>query len=261
MQFLYYRPGHSRKVTLDDVKRWGLEYAFDKPPVCGPCQNRTPDGNSGHVFLRSNSDGEVPQVNLEKQTWRKLPGERMGEAVWVGVWNEAKPGPRELFKAGGLPGYEYELLDGNSWVIPLVRQYAEGGHECTLPRLMDFDDEGNATDGEVIEKYRHLWELTKPVVDDLLAGYGLGPEQESPLTKQRVVQIAVELLATNYRVGIGEMTLLQAIANDSTVNGLCALSCDWPELERRMRAQGDDEEAKKNDSLDDGLNTSNGDAA
>lgn len=261
MQFLYYRPVHNRKVTLDDVKRWGLEYAFDVPPVCAQVAHRTPDGNDGRVFLRSNKDGEAPQINIDKQTWRKLPGERMGEAVWVGMWNEAKPGPRELFKTSGLPGYEYELLDGNTWVIPLVRQYIGDAHECALPRLMDFDEDGNAKDGEVIAKYRHLWELTKPIVDDLLASYELGPEQSEPLTKQQAASTAMELLATNYRVSIAEMTLLEAIANDSTVSGLCAIACDWPELVRRLNAQSEDEDAKKNDSADDGVSMSSGDAA
>lgn len=251
MQFLYYRPGQARQVTLDDVQRWGLGYAFDRKPHSAPCMNRTPDGGSGYVFQHQ-ADGEVPQMNIDKQTWRKMPGERLGAPVYVGVWNEAKPGPGELAKPG-LPGYVIRLLDGSEWAIPLVRHYRDDKHSVCLPKLMDFDEEGNPTSGEVVAQYRHLVELTQPVVDDLLAVYGLGPEQEKTLTRQQTAKIAIELLSVNYRVSIAELALLEVIPDDSTVDAICASACDWLELETRLNAT--DNESKKNDSAGDGVST------
>lgn len=258
MQFLYYRPGHTRSVSFDDVTRWGLGYAFDKQPFSGACQQKTPDGNNGQVFIAAKRDKEIPNMNLDKQTWREMPGDREGAPVYVGMWNDHQPTPSELEKPDGLPGYAYTLLDGHEWSIPLVRRYGDDGHYGTLPRLLDFDDAGNAIDGEVIEKYRHLWELTGPIVDDLLATYDIGPDQETPLTKQQAANTAVNLLATNYRVSIAEVALLGLIPNDATVSGLCALACDWPELLSRLP---DDSEAKKNGLADDGASISSGDAA
>lgn len=229
MQFLYYRPGHTRNVTLDDVNRWGLNYAFDSPPVPAECMNNTPDGNHGRVFVASGFD-EVPQVNLEKQTWRKLPGIRDGGDLYVGVWNDDKPTPDELVRNTTLPGYSYSLLDRHDWVVPLVLEYTEEGHECALPRLLDFDDEGNPISGDVVEKYRHLEELTKPIAADLLASYDLGEVPREQLTPQDAADAAFALLQVNYRVSVAEMVLLGAVANDSTVSALCALSCDWPKV-------------------------------
>lgn len=261
MQFLYYRPGHNRSVSFDDVKHWGLEYAFDKAPVSGQCQGGTPDGGSGFVFIGSRANGETPLMNLEKQTWRKLPGDRMGAPVYCGMWNESKPTPDELVRATTLTGYAYALADGHEWRVPLVRRYGDDGHSCCLPRLLDFDDNGKAIDGEVIAQYRSLWDLTKPIMDDLLATYDLGEMPEQPLTRQQAADIAVQLLQVNYRVALPELVMLEALPNDSTVSGLCSLACDWPELIRRLEANGDDEDAKKNSSADDGPSTPNGDAA
>lgn len=255
MQFLYYRPGHTRKVSFDDIKHWGLEYAFDKQPVSAECMNRTPDGSNGQVFIAFSRDGEVPQMNLDKQTWRKLPGDRMGAPVYVGYWNEAKPGPEELVRDTMLPGYPYELMDGHVWRVPLVRRYEGEVHCCSLPRLMDFDEDGNPIDGDVMQQYRHLWELTKPVVDDLLLQYGLAEESPQPLGKNDTVKIAVSLLQANYRVSLPELVMLQSLPNDGTVDGLCATACDWPALIRRKNAV---DEAKKNDMTADGVSTSLG---
>jgi hypothetical protein len=259
MQFLYYRPGHNRSVSFDDIKHWGLEYAFDKAPVSGQCQGGTPDGGSGQVFIGQRTNGEVPLVNMEKQTWRKLPGDRMGAPVYVGFWNENKPTPEELVRPAILSGYQYTLADGHQWNVPLVRRYGDDGHSCALPRMLDFDDEGKPIDGEVVSKYRGLWDLTKPIVDDLLATYELGELPEVPLTQKQAVEIAVSLLQVNYRVSLPEMVLLEALPNDSTVSGLCSCACDWPELIRRLEVPGDDDESKKNLSADDGVSTKSGD--
>lgn len=255
MQFLYYRPGHNRAVSFDDIKHWGLEYAFDKQPVSAECQNRTPDGGSGRVFIAGGVQGEVPQMNLDKQTWRKLPGDRMGAPVYVGVWNESKPGPEELAREKQLSGYHYTLADGHDWLVPLVRRYGDDGHTCALPRMLDFDEAGKPIDGQVIAKYRGLWDLTKPIVDDLLATYELAELPEDKLTRSQVIEIAVELLQVNYRVSLPELVVLEAVPNDSTASGLCSLACDWPELTRRIQPDGD---AKKNTLTADGASTSSG---
>lgn len=265
MQFLYYRPNHNRAVKREDVARWGLGYVFDgddQPPSWAPCNGKTPDGREGKVFCRNNGAGEVPSINMDSQTWRMLPGDREGASVWIGVWNGHKPAPAELARPNTLAGYTCKLLDGHTWVVPLVRQYEEGQYDCALPRLLDFDDDGNPTPGQVIKQYRHLWELTAPIVDDLLATYGLGPEPDPPLTQAQKTNVAVELLQTNYRVSLPELVLLEAIPDDSTISSLCALACDWPELDLRMKADStNDKDAKKNDSADDGPSTSSGEAA
>lgn len=258
MQFLYYRPGHNRSVSFDDIKHWGLEYAFDKAPVSGPCQGGTPDGGSGHVFIGSRANGETPLMNLEKQTWRKLPGDRMGNPVYCGFWNENKPTPEELARNPLLPGYPYTLCDGHAWRVPIVRRYVDDTHTCSLPRLMDFDDDGKPIEGEVASKYRHLWELTKPIVDDLLAYCGMAEEPAEKLSKAQTVEAAVTLLQANYRVSLAELVLLEAFHNDATVDGVCGVACDWPVLMCRID-NASDKEAKKNGTTDDGVSSSSGD--
>lgn len=258
MQFLYFRPNQSRTVKLDDVKAWGLGYAFDVEPFSAACTNNTPDGSYGQVFVSQAAGREVPRMDMDKQTWRKMPRERDGKPVYVGFWNESPPTPNELRRKEFLPGYQYELLDGNQWTIPLVRRYGADGHGCALPCVIDYDDEGEIIDGPVLQRYAYLWELTKPIVDDLLATYELG-EPADELTAKQIVETAIRLLAANYRVGLAEVRALELLANDGTASGLAALACDWPELMARVGVDAEDQ--KKSDSADDAANTTNGDAA
>ena len=118
--FLYWWPGRDVMVSRSHAGEAGLAYAFDQEIAC-TLGYSGPDGGKGAVFAQ----GADPRIDLDNQTWRKIPKSPVD--AWVGHDNRAKPGPDDLLRAQQIDGHLVKLLDGSQWLIPVARPPAGGG--------------------------------------------------------------------------------------------------------------------------------------
>lgn len=256
--FLYYKPGMRKndQVTLAEVNNWGLSYAFDSAPLSRDVKaTREMGGQNGFVFAdKSRMGGKTIALYPDEQQWRKIPGSE----CQVGCYLDDRPGPGDLERKLTIRGYPLEFLDGNDWTIPLIRQFNESAKnylKSGLPVKLDVDDEGNVCDGDVIEVYRYLWDVTQPYADkymDIADG-----KQEVEIEPKHILRDAVSLVGVNYFIGLGEVLLLELFPREITDLPLLVnlLSIDYPQLARWH-------EQKKTENLADSVmqNTSNGSA-
>jgi len=224
--FLYFRPSQTRNVSQDDVKAWGLSYAFETPPVTCVCHAHTPTGSTGVVFAdpSRHDDGRV-KMDMENQAWRKM--KRPGEPdVFVGYWKDAPPTPLDLARKNQLGGYLVSLADGARWLCPVVRYFDESAVELrtNLPSYLDVDDKGELVPGQVLPLYAHLWNLTAPFAEQMLADDEGGPE----VNKADINKAAQALLQTNYVIGANEIAHGHFLTTEQMTHNIVAIAVDWP---------------------------------
>lgn len=216
--FLYGIAGDQRPVTPERVKAWGLSYAFtggiDHRQVnCGPW------GSAGAVFCdTTRQGGRTAGYHPEQQTWRKLPTVEGRLELWVGYWNEAKPGPEDLRRAQLIRGPKIQLADGNAWQIPIVRHFDDSLQrwQSELPAYFDYDEAGKIIKGEPRDEYAYLWDATAPLADQLLDGQSLDD--------QEVFRSVEALLQANYVVALPELMVLRVLADDELIASICMVA-------------------------------------
>lgn len=222
--FLYFRPGQTRNVTREDVTEWGLAYAFERSPLSCMCMANTPTGGAGVVFADPSRQGEGRvKMDLAAQEWRKMPRAGLPE-IYCGYWRDAAPTPQDLARAKQLPGYSIPLADGHQWTIPVVRLFDEfAGHlTSNLPCYLDVDEQGRPVNGQPLSAYAHLWELTAPFAEQMLA------EDSKESTTEQIADAACALLQTNYVVDWPEIAAAKALTNQQMIHNIVAVAIDWP---------------------------------
>ena len=208
--FLYYLPGKDRDIKLPEIGAAGLGYAFESSPT--PCRvERGPGGGGSGVVL---ADGDaVSKVGFypEEQTWRRVPD----TTAWVGYFNDDKPGPEDLQRAQVLDGYFVMLGDGNRWIVPVAREPADGDTEITwssrLPKLLELDDDGQYTAGDVLPKFRGLVDAATAWFEAVEATEDGG---EVGMSFPMQVVTALDILKSNYRIGPAEAVALGLFTYD-----------------------------------------------
>jgi hypothetical protein len=217
--FLYFRSGNQRPVTKDVAAKLGLAYAF--PAGIQNCQvnANSPSKSQGNVFADPlRHEGKRIGYFPGDQTWRKMPNVEGRGELWVGYWNDAKPGPADLKRRQLVRGPQIRLADGNAWQIPIVRRFDDAAQrwECELPSYFDYDDEGKIVKGEPRDEYASLWDATAPLADQLLDG--------NTLDEQAIFQAVEALLQANYVVGLPELMILRTLADNELIASICMVA-------------------------------------
>ncbi len=251
--FLYFKPDETKTVTLDDVKRWGLGYAFTGPPTGTICQTHTPNGRNGVVFADERRLGDYTvAMNLDEQEWRKIPKSE----CHVGYWKAAPPVPEDLVRSPSLPGYLVPM-GGQEWTVPVTARFDETRKQLVtaLPCYVECDTEGNWNEGDVLAVHEHLWNIGQPFRDDLMRRLVEGGEP-ADFTRQELFDAAVAYLQANYVVSAAELSLMRTFTTDSAVHGAILAANDYFTFERW------DSEQKKSTQLETaaGSNSANGEA-
>lgn len=214
--FLYFRAGDTRPITRDLIAKYGLGYAFTGGLTNRPTSSTSPSGTPGLVFAdASRQEGQDVGYHPDRQTWRKLPPVEGRPELWVGYWNDAKPGPVDAARPKQLRGVPVTLADGHDWEIPIVRSFdgAEQGWKSELPSAWVCDESGGLLPGTMPKAaYAHLWDLTTPIADAMLS-IAAGEADEMP-EAAAVGRAVVALLATNYTLSAAEIELLEIISTD-----------------------------------------------
>jgi len=231
--FLYYVSGHQGTLSLDGVRNLGLGYAFDAAPSCANVEG--PDGKRGTVFAALDRAGAPPLgYNAKTQTWRRVP--RPDKAipaaqVWVGSVMDDPPTPSILGRPAMLDGYPVTLPDGNQWLVPVARRYADDAGEVgwymTLPRYLDYTDDGKFVEGGVQRQYQRLWATAEEFVKymgETIQQVKTGDPMQLDL--QAHFRDAVTAVQTNYYVAEVELAMLGALSTESATQIMLTL-IDW----------------------------------
>ncbi len=233
--FLYYVPG-AANATAETIESAGLSHALDPGSIIGVQVTRGPDDKNGIVIASADAPANIVGHYPGSQTWRQAPG----GVYWVGIDERKRPTPESLMRPDALNGHAVELADGNQWIIPVARSFAQDDGElryyCSLPHGVDLDDDGNWTVGSIRPRYAELWALAEKwwdakqsaTVDDNSVSLDFGEIHDS----------ALAALKCNYRVGKVEVVLLGLFAGSSAVAILDAL-IDMPSLDEILKKKAD----------------------
>jgi hypothetical protein len=259
--FLYFRSGDTRPLTKEGIAKLGLSYAFT-----GSIENRqttgnSPSGKAGSVLAEdARHQGKTIGYYPDKQTWRKLPNVEGRPELWVGYWNDAKPGPEDLERKPMLPGEVSMMLgDGKRWVIPTLTEFDDAMKgECQLPAPLEYDDEGNLFTTKPTGIYGQLWDAVHPVALGVCFGSSEADAEIKEPSDAEVRKAAFTLLRANYVVDMPELVALGCLRNDTTFRTIVMASCRGKWLIEAI-----DEITKKNETpaVESGSDSSDGKAA
>jgi hypothetical protein len=250
--FLYFVKG-SQPPFLDQVRAWGLGYAFSSG--LGTRQTAIgPKGTAaGHLFWEDSRLGETqPRLDNETQEWRIIPGRKGQQEIWIGYEREAPPQPADLERPDMLSGFLLKVADGRPWTVPVVRalDVTSGDPVCLLPTFTDLDEEGRRVPGAVKETYKWLWELTERAWQAMLAGDDV-PEDE-------LLPVVAGIFQANYFVDAIELHLMNVFDQQTfTPASIIALAIDF----QTFLGWSNSQKKTNPDSTDDGCTTTAGNAA
>lgn len=225
--FLYFLSGDTRAMTVDRARKLGLGYAFPAGLTTRETTHNSPSKTAGVVFADPKRVDDVGYF-ADRQTWRKLPTVEGRPELWVGYFNDAKPGPEDLRRANGLPGeVAMTLGDGNRWLIPTLTEFDAETKTgpCELPAPLDFDDEGNLFTSKPVGEYGELWDAIHPVALSVCFG---SDDADSPIknaSTKDIREAAFRLLRANYVVDMPELVVLGCLRNDATLSSIVMASC------------------------------------
>jgi hypothetical protein len=189
----------------------------------GMISGRTPSGNAGMLVAdEARLAGMAFAFDAEQQTWRKAPGE---SKVWVGYWNEARPGTTDLRRKKMRRGSPLKLGDGQEWLVPQLMLYAgESGFSIDLPCAAELDDNGKWTAGAALKE----GEARAKLADRLYAGMVLASLGKSdPLTDEELLDITCDLLGMNYVVDRLEVAMLGLLSFGEKLADAAKIATDW----------------------------------
>lgn len=216
-----------RRPSREKLPGMGLGYLVDGPDAPGPSVGETsagPGGERGFLFAVPSLEGgmaDLGQAAPEAAKWHQIPG----TDLWVGHPKGEPAGPGDLARRDPIPGPFVRLADGAAWQVPVAR-FVTGATQ--LPRAMAHGEDG-WTDGDVVERYRGLWEAACEAWDAIIEACATG-EPSSELTIYAEADTSALALATNYRVSPAEITLLGLFDTQSQFDVIKAL-VDWASVE------------------------------
>lgn len=237
---LYYVP-ERKHALVDDLDELGLAYAFERD--CTPRGTRGPDGADG-VILADCERVERIGYYADRQQWQKIPGNPAG--AWVGRYTDGAIKPEDLERIETLPGHMVRLADGQEWLVPVARGWAEQGGEAVwyvaLPQKTQVDENGNWTQGDVLDRYGPLWQLARRWWDFQFATAAEDePEGAQPgFDFAARADAAVTALAVNYRLSPIEVSLLGLFADGIPQQILMAV-VDWPTMQKFLKKKQQDQ--------------------
>ena len=225
--FLYFIPGAGAGVGLTDFERAGIGSAWPAERTKRETLQGPIGQGQGVVVADSRLGESRVGVFPDRQTWHKVPG----STAWCGYYSEDPPTPDDLLRADPLPGHRVTLADGRPWLVPVARGVAEDGWYHTLPRLSTLDESGDWTPGDVVPRYRELWETACKWWDAINEAQVEPTAEGARLTLDfaGIHDAAVVALAANYRVGRTEAAVL-GLFDDRCVRDVLDALIDGPTL-------------------------------
>lgn len=222
MSVLYFIP-NVNGVTKKSLASMGLGI-FEETGLTSRQTYSGPDGIPGVVV----GAGEIADIGYypARQVWHKL------EKYWFGIEGEARPVDFERKKVIG--NKTVCLLDGNEWVIPVIRSYRG---ETMLDRKMVLMPEGG-WGLEVIEIQKPLYESIDKIWEHVMGSDG----ESVSLEYSFIADLTCEILALNYHI-TKEIVSILGLLSTATVDDVVRVITDMEGFTKLL------EELKKNKEL------------
>ena len=216
---------NQKAATAENLKSAGIQHLLPSPASREHAKG--PGGKPG-VLVVDDSIKVDRIYNSDSQTWARRFG---SDGCYVGFWNDKPPTPLELMRPDAKPGTGVKLLDGNEWVVPVLRQYREDGgqikFDCKLPTVFKQDEEtGRMVTGEVTRQYRDVWNDACAIADRFIEEMKGGTIEIDTDVYDRFIG---DVIGINYRVGLPEISVLGLLDLDCYSRVMFA-SLDWDRL-------------------------------
>jgi hypothetical protein len=226
---LYFIPTTNLVLSPELVRSAGLAYTLDASSATAVGLQNGPGGTAGVLVTAAGaaqSDGP-PKYDATCQRWVRGPGGR----YHVGVRSDDRPGPYELARSRIYGDAPIKLADGNEWIIPRCLGPVKD-RPPTLPAMLDLAEDGETIlvrdhpdFAKLLERVRRYWDYWIQT-----------PGAAEPDSRERV-QLAVDLLALNYRVSIVEAVALLSLLSTDDVAAVLRTAVDGDALEAQIKAQ------------------------
>lgn len=172
-----------------------------------------PDGKTGGLVTYPDAEAPARLAQADGLTWEEVDG------YWIGYDPENLPAPEDLARDDGF--YHYDPLplgDGRRWYIPTGRLYPDGS---PLPKVRKV-----RKDGTVARKVKRKWHPLLKITDEVWEAF----ENRIDLDPAREAEVCRVALATNYRVGLAEISILELLDDQGVMILLAALvdRFNWP---------------------------------
>ncbi len=237
--FQYFLPNVSESAAKKAAIARGLEYALGDDGTgddvyVSECP-KGPDGLKGAMLRRHRG----VQYSPDKQTWMKNPNEDW----YVGWDTDNPPGPEDVERSESrqFGSYAVPLGDGRRWTVPTAGGYEEDA--CPLPHVRMID----AKTGKLVKRPRAEFDRLRcyasEIRDHMMGLIELERSADGLVDFEREVDICMEALRVNYRIGIMEASVLELLDEDAVRMIFYALvnRLSWPDAVDKMSKMGGEE--------------------
>lgn len=225
--FLYFIPAGEQPLTNELLEQAGLRDIFDSSEQCATTYLKGRASHLGSGFLIADKDALGPDRTLTiGASWKPR-----GNRAFVRLFDDSSVAPESLARPALLPGLLAVLGDGNPWQVPVAR-VMDSAEKSTniLPAKMVLDDKTDKwVEGDVLAKYRRLetiasewWDQWYPVASEAIEK----GETSYSVDVEKPYDLAVEVLAHNYRIGRAEASLLGLFVNYDNASDIMAVLVD-----------------------------------
>ena len=210
--------------------------AFDMFKECGSSElflstlHSTPEdaGPEGPGLVFANAGGYG--YDSKKQEWIKSD---FGP-YWIGYVKADRPQPEDLERDPMLKGHKVQMGDGNYWLIPTARYYVDVDEQDMFTWAISFPQrrklkDGHWVHGEVIAKYRELWQTVLRVDEMTERDQSGDPDAFEDITIDDTSGMIVQALAANYRVSAEIVSFLDLVDTSHVAKVYHALT-DGPSM-------------------------------
>jgi hypothetical protein len=197
---LLYYIVNGRSITADRLPELGLTH-LDGMAITQRDVMQGPNGTTGVLFVPREKPDSIaarlmryvaPDCKVgyypKEQTWVNA-----GDGLWLGWYNDQKPGPSDIVRVDATEGRALPLLDGNPWCIP--------SRDC-LPTQFGFDSDGAMKDVPVGVGVKASAAIDW--LNDWREGHATGTGKEYT----EIIAKMADVLAVNYRIGPKECIAL-----------------------------------------------------
>lgn len=237
--FLYFIPGETAAGAGQAlIERAGLRYAFKgTQPTVRP-NSKGPGGRQGMLLGVAGVNVDDLVCREPEQIWGDAPnGKHM-----VGYYADRLPGPHDLEREEFVAGHQVLLGDRRRWTVPVARCFPAG---TNLPCALAMGPDG--VERKVRPEYVGLCNCAEKVfayfkaIDEALPAAREGGEvlidEEVALDERYFLQMAVDALGVNYRMGHAEANLLGLFDTENIYRVAGAL-VDLPSIRAVLDAKG-----------------------
>lgn len=223
MMLLYFLPTKGESFPPTEYASSDLPTKFIGDPVAVFLRSyETPAGCPGFMLYQKD-DSHVVKKYSKTGHWLKQPG----QSYYVGIEPGVACNPEQLERTEMLGGIPWNLGDGQQWIVPVVRIWLEGRSMDKFPKYMKLGEDGRWTQGEVLDKYVYLsnitrsyWEKAYEAINEAIENgkdsYDVGIDDP--------IGLAVTVLQANYRIGPAEASLLRLFTSDNNALAIVNVS-------------------------------------